>query len=109
MDGPDEPPRAAIRRRMIRAMIEVAEADYDRWYIIAHSLGTVVAWNGLMEIQQTLPNYIGETCWNAPETRPLRATSPTPGATRCCPTGRYGWVAATSSTAMHCSTHFAVS
>jgi len=78
MDGPDEPPRAAIRRRMIRAMIEVAEAGYDRWYIIAHSLGTVVAWNGLMEIQQTLPNYIDQTCWNAPEMRPLRAISPTP-------------------------------
>jgi hypothetical protein len=77
MDGPDEPPRAAIRRRMIRAMIEVAEASYERWYIIAHSLGTVVAWNGLMEIQQTLPNYIDQSCWNAPETLPLRATSPT--------------------------------
>ena len=50
MDGPDEPPRAAIRRRMIRVMVDVAEAGYDRWYILAHSLGTVVAWNGLMEI-----------------------------------------------------------
>jgi hypothetical protein len=78
MDGPDEPPRAAIRRRMIRAMIDVAEAGYDRWYILAHSLGTVVAWNGLMEIQQTLPNYIAQSCWNAPETQPLRAISPTP-------------------------------
>jgi|SRR5579864_8164093 len=78
MDGPDEPPRAAIRRRMIRTMIEVAEAGYDRWYIIAHSLGTVVAWNGLMEIQQTLPNYIDQARWNAPETQPLRAISPTP-------------------------------
>ena len=63
MDGPDEPPRAAIRRRMIRVMIDVAKADYDRWYILAHSLGTVVAWNGLMEIQQALPNYLDRKCW----------------------------------------------
>ena len=77
MDGPDEPPRAAIRRRMIRAMVEVATAGYDRWHILAHSLGTIVAWNGLMEIQQALPNYLDRTCWNAPETAPLRGLNPT--------------------------------
>lgn len=52
MDGPDEPPRAAIRRRMVPTMVDVAAAGYDRWYILAHSLGSVVAWNGLMEIQK---------------------------------------------------------
>ncbi len=77
MDGPDEPPRAAIRRRMIRVMVDVAEAGYDRWYILAHSLGTVVAWNGLMEIQQALPNYLDRACWNDPTTAPLRGTSAT--------------------------------
>jgi hypothetical protein len=76
MDGPDEPPRAAIRRRMIRVMVEVAEANYDRWYILAHSLGTVVAWNGLMEIQQALPNYLDEKCSRAAATQPLRGNSP---------------------------------
>jgi hypothetical protein len=75
MEGPDEPPRAAIRRRMIRVMVEVAEANYDRWYILAHSLGTVVAWNGLMEIQQALPNYLDEKCWNSGEMQALRGIS----------------------------------
>jgi hypothetical protein len=78
MDGPDEPPRAAIRRRMIRTMTEVATAGYDRWYILAHSLGTVVAWNGLMEIQRALPNYLSPAQWNSKEVAPLRGTAPTP-------------------------------
>ncbi len=78
MDGPDEPPRAAIRRRMVRAMVEMAMQNYDRWYILAHSQGTIVAWNGLMEIEQALPNYLDRDCWNALAGHPLRGTSPTP-------------------------------
>jgi hypothetical protein len=74
MDGPDEPPRVAIRRRMIRVMIDMARARYNRWYILAHSLGTVVAWNGLMEIQQALPNYLSHECWDE-LMNPLRQTS----------------------------------
>jgi hypothetical protein len=72
MDGPDEPPRAAIRRRMIRTMIDVASAGYDRWYILAHSLGTVVAWNGLMETAQALPNYLDRNTWDSLKGNPLR-------------------------------------
>jgi hypothetical protein len=78
MDGPDEPPRSAIRRRMIRTMIDVAATDYDRWYVLAHSLGSVVAWNGLMEIQQALPNYLDRDRWLAAATMPLRAASAAP-------------------------------
>ena len=77
MDGPDEPPRVAIRRRMIRTMIDLAAAGYDRWYILAHSLGSVVAWNGLMEIDRALPNYLSEDQWNDLRVRPLRGLSPT--------------------------------
>jgi hypothetical protein len=77
MDGPDEPPRAAIRRRMVRTMLDVATTKYDRWYILAHSLGTVVAWNGLMEIERTLPNYLDRTRWDEDCIKPLERTSPT--------------------------------
>jgi hypothetical protein len=77
MDGPDEPPRVAIRRRMIRAMIDVAAANYDRWYILAHSLGSVVAWNGLMEIEEALPNYLDHDQWTE-LAAPLRAQSAVP-------------------------------
>lgn len=78
MDGPDEPPRVAIRRRMIRAMIDVATGDCDRWYILAHSLGSVVAWNGLMETSEALPNYLDEARWRSPQLAPLRGTSAAP-------------------------------
>jgi len=78
MDGPDEPPRVAVRRRMIRAMIDIATGDCDRWYILAHSLGSVVAWNGLMETGEALPNYLDEARWNAPAMAPLRGASAAP-------------------------------
>lgn len=78
MDGPDDPPRFAIRRRMIRALLDVATAGYDRWYIIAHSLGTVVAWNGVMEVGKTLPNYLDLDRWRATATAPLRRRSDAP-------------------------------
>jgi len=46
------PPRASIRARMINALVEMALAGYDRWYVCAHSLGSVIALNGLMETEQ---------------------------------------------------------
>ena len=51
-------PRDAIRRRMISALLQMAMKKYDRWYVVAHSMGTVVAHNGLMELAETLPNYL---------------------------------------------------
>jgi hypothetical protein len=58
-----EPPRVAIRRRMIRVLVDVWRADYDRWYLLAHSLGTVLGWNGLMESAHALPNYLDQETW----------------------------------------------
>ena len=60
LDAYRAPPRVSIRRRMIRAMLDVAAAGYDRWYVFAHSLGSVVAFNGLMENSHCLPNYLDE-------------------------------------------------
>lgn len=57
------PPRIGIRRRMIQAMVKMALEDYDRWYIFAHSQGTVLAFNGLMETEQCLPNYLDPKLW----------------------------------------------
>jgi hypothetical protein len=51
-------PRCAIRRRMICAVADMATADYSRWYILSHSLGSVVAFNALMETAHCLPNYL---------------------------------------------------
>ncbi|WP_250121807.1 hypothetical protein [Chroococcidiopsis sp. CCMEE 29] len=57
------PPRVTLRRRMIRGMVEMALRRYDRWYILAHSQGTVLAFNGIMETAQSLPNYLTEELW----------------------------------------------
>jgi len=67
-----EKSRVAIRRRMVRVLAQTAidvsrkEQDpnkLDGYYILAHSLGTVVAFNGLMETALALPNYLTEDEW----------------------------------------------
>ena len=57
------PPRVTLRRRMIRGLIEMALRPYDRWYVLAHSQGTVLAFNGIMETAQSLPNYLTKDLW----------------------------------------------
>lgn len=63
-----EKSRVAIRRRMVRALVqtaaEVEAGQLDGYYIFAHSLGTVAAFNGLMELNVTLPNYFTQEEWN---------------------------------------------
>ncbi len=59
----DQPPRIAIRRRMVRAMVDMALDGHDRWYILAHSLGTVIGLNGVMETQHCLPNHLDRERW----------------------------------------------
>lgn len=62
-----EKSRVAIRRRVVRALVEMArdvEAGHlDGYFIIAHSLGTVVAFNGLMEHEHVLANYLSSEDW----------------------------------------------
>jgi hypothetical protein len=57
------PPRFSIRRRVISAMVEMCMEDYQRWYVLSHSLGTVCAVNGLMEADIALPRYLDEKLW----------------------------------------------
>ncbi len=56
-------PRFTLRRRMIRGLVEMALHRYHRWYILAHSQGTVLAFNGIMETAQSLPNYLTKDLW----------------------------------------------
>lgn len=66
MIDPDQPMRTTIRRRVVSAMIAMAKRpEYDRWYVFAHSLGTVPAYNALQETEWALPNYLSEVEWNA--------------------------------------------
>ncbi|MEO8716133.1 MAG: hypothetical protein ABI369_14070 [Acetobacteraceae bacterium] len=64
LDSIGMPPRVSIRRRMIRAIADVASNDdHERWYILAHSLGSIPAFNGLMETGYAWPAYLDETRW----------------------------------------------
>jgi hypothetical protein len=63
LDTVGEPPRVSIRRRMIRAIADVACNKYDRWYVLAHSQGSVVAYNGLMETAYAWPGYLDKERW----------------------------------------------
>jgi hypothetical protein len=64
LSDPGFPRRVGIRRRMVREMVALASReDVEGWYVLAHSLGTVVAYNGLTEIGHALPNYLTEEQW----------------------------------------------
>lgn len=72
---PDQPMRTTIRRRMVRKMVEVAAGDYDEWYLSAHSLGTIAAFNALQETELALPNYLSQAEWAALPTN-LKTSAP---------------------------------
>ncbi|WP_428376129.1 hypothetical protein [Lichenicoccus sp.] len=48
---------------MIRTIADVALCNYDLWYILAHSQGSVIAFNGLMENASSWPGYLDERRW----------------------------------------------
>lgn len=80
-----EKSRVAIRRRMVRGLLamakEVEEGRLDGFYVIAHSLGSVVAFNALMELETTLPNFLTEREWLAlPAAFKIAAREPAPPA-----------------------------
>jgi hypothetical protein len=63
LDTIGNPPRVSVRRRMIRTLADVASQKYSRWYVVAHSQGAVVAFNGLMEPGFGWPGYLDEDRW----------------------------------------------
>ena len=67
------PPRVSIRRRMVQEMVAMAERRFDKWYVMAHSLGSVVAFNGLTEPDYILANYLQKEHWRRLDDR-LRTT-----------------------------------
>jgi hypothetical protein len=64
VEDPDLPVRTTIRRRMLRGMVGMAQRPYQKWLILAHSLGTVPAYNMLQEMELTLPNYLTRKEWD---------------------------------------------
>ena len=74
-EDPNMPRRATIRRRMVTQMIDMGANRYDRWYILAHSLGSVLAFNGLQETELALPNYLEKDQWTR-LSRDFKTTNP---------------------------------
>lgn len=70
----DHPPRVPIRRRIIQALVKMRLRNYDRWYVMAHGSGGVIALNGLMETEEAIPNYLGKELWEKWQSR-FKATS----------------------------------
>ena len=69
-------PRVTLRRRMVRALVQMAGEGYDRWYVLAHSQGTVLAFNGLMETADSLPNYLDRAQWDSARQNDFAGTAP---------------------------------
>ncbi|HEX8469435.1 MAG TPA: hypothetical protein VF620_16700 [Allosphingosinicella sp.] len=70
ISDPGQPRRVGIRRRMVSEMVTMASREsLDDWWILAHSQGTVLAYNGLTEIGHALPNYLPEEQWKALDPR----------------------------------------
>lgn len=81
LTDPGFPHRVAIRRRVTGAMLRMNSGaePYDRWFLFAHSLGTVLAYNAMTETGKALPNYLTEEEFHALPARLLKqAEAPFP-------------------------------
>jgi hypothetical protein len=92
LDTIDDWPRVSIRRRMIRVLADVSTGDYDRWYVLAHSLGSVVAFNGLMENCHAFPNYLDQRRWEKLLSRGIGGLVANAGATEKMHPARPVWL-----------------
>jgi len=79
IEAAGETSRVVIRRRMVSALLKMAlDPAIEEYYIIAHSLGTVVAFNGLMETEVVLANFLTQDLWSQAHTAGLVKTLPHP-------------------------------
>jgi hypothetical protein len=62
----DQSRRISIQRRMANSLVSMSEKKYDRWYILAHSLGSVIAYKGLMYPDDAFARFMSLTRWYHP-------------------------------------------
>jgi len=78
----NEKRRTGIRRRMVQGLLamatDVEQGKLDAFYVIGHSLGTVIAFNALMECPAALPNFLSKAEWENLPARLKTSTPPTP-------------------------------
>lgn len=69
----DHPRRTSIQRKFMSGVIDMAERDYDSWFIVAHSLGSVIAFRGLMCDEISAARLVTSNRWNDPNFAKWRA------------------------------------
>jgi hypothetical protein len=78
----NEKRRTGIRRRMVDGLLRMATAgekgELEAFYIIGHSLGTVIAFNALMEDPAAIPNFLSREEWENLPNRLKSSKPPTP-------------------------------
>jgi pimeloyl-ACP methyl ester carboxylesterase len=78
----NEKRRNGIRRRMVQGLLAMATdaelGKLDAFYVIGHSLGTVIAFNALMECPAALPNFLSREEWENLPKRLKISTPPAP-------------------------------
>ena len=57
--------RTSIQRRFANCLVDMAIEKYDRWYIVGHSLGSVIAFKGLMSPGNALARYMSINRWDS--------------------------------------------
>jgi hypothetical protein len=60
----DQSLRISIQRRFANGLVNMAERPYSRWYIMAHSLGSVIALKGLMYPDSGFARFMGYNRWH---------------------------------------------
>ena len=70
----DQPRRISIARRVVTSMQQVATQGYDRWYVMAHSLGSVIAYKALTTNGNALACLLTKNQWENDRTEDLKTT-----------------------------------
>ena len=67
--------RTSIQRRFANYLVDMAIEKYDRWYIVGHSLGSVIAFKGLMSPGNALARYMSINRWGSRDLQEFISTS----------------------------------
>ncbi len=60
-----QPRRHSIHRRTIERLVSVATSDYDEWYVLGHSLGSVIAHRVLNMSPRALARLVSYERWHS--------------------------------------------
>jgi len=72
--GAKSSPKHSIQRRFANCLVDMAVENYDRWYIVGHSLGSVIAFKGIMSPGTDLARYMNLNRWGSRDLREFVST-----------------------------------